>query len=266
MALTVRQCRSRCTLCIMAFTCSFGKESECVPCHLQVRLNRLLCSGNVALNGRLGDPSLQVKAETTQTCNETVRCLAQGSRKHSTFVSYSIERPPLFSWTASVVNWSEFLAKERRCIVSCEVWTDFIYVMQKKVDRLCGLVVRVPGYRTEMYCFLWGTNWIYICYVEESRPPLWLQIQRSGFDSRSYQIFWEVVGLERGILSLVSTIEELLGRKNSGTGLESRDYDLKEPSRWPRGTPYPQTLAITSLTSGGTSVGPAACERLILND
>jgi hypothetical protein len=35
--------------------------------------------------------------------------------------------------------------------------------------------------------FLWGTNWIYICYVEENRPPLWssgrsswLQIQRFG--------------------------------------------------------------------------------------
>jgi hypothetical protein len=26
-----------------------------------------------------------------------------------------------------------------------------LYVLQKKVDRLCGLVVRVPGYRTEMY-------------------------------------------------------------------------------------------------------------------
>jgi hypothetical protein len=36
--------------------------------------------------------------------------------------------------------------------VSCEVRTEFIYVMQKKVDRLCGLVVRVPGYTTEMYC------------------------------------------------------------------------------------------------------------------
>jgi hypothetical protein len=24
-----------------------------------------------------------------------------------------------------------------------------------------------------VFCFLWGTNWIYICYVEESRPPLW---------------------------------------------------------------------------------------------
>jgi hypothetical protein len=41
----------------------------------------------------------------------------------------------------------------------------------------------------------------------------WLQIQRSEFDSLRYQIFWEVVGLERGPLSLVSTIEELLDRK-----------------------------------------------------
>jgi hypothetical protein len=32
----------------------------------------------------------------------------------------------------------------------------------------------------------------------------WLQIQRSGFDFRYYQIFWEVVDLERGPLSLVS--------------------------------------------------------------
>jgi hypothetical protein len=35
---------------------------------------------------------------------------------------------------------------------SCEVRTEFIYVMWNKVDRLCGLVVRVPGYTTELYC------------------------------------------------------------------------------------------------------------------
>jgi hypothetical protein len=35
--------------------------------------------------------------------------------------------------------------------VSCEVQTEFIYVIEKKVDRLCGLVVRIPGYTTEMY-------------------------------------------------------------------------------------------------------------------
>jgi hypothetical protein len=40
-----------------------------------------------------------------------------------------------------------------------------------------------------------------------------------GFDSRYYQIFWEVVGLEQGPLSLVSTTEELLGRNSSGSGL-----------------------------------------------
>jgi hypothetical protein len=68
----------------------------------------------------------------------------------------------------------------------------------------------------------------------------WLQIQNSGFDSRRYQIFWEVVSLERGPLSLVCTIEELLGRKSSGSGLESREYGRTDASRWPRATLYPQ--------------------------
>jgi hypothetical protein len=61
-------------------------------------------------------------------------------------------------------------------------------------DRLCGLVIRVPGYRS----------------------------RGSGFDSRRYQIFWEVVGLERGPLRLVRIIEELLEWKSSGSGQENR--------------------------------------------
>jgi hypothetical protein len=48
-----------------------------------------------------------------------------------------------------------------------------------------------------------------------SGQSFWLLIQRSGFDSQRYQIFWEVVRLERGPLSLMSTIEELLGRNTS---------------------------------------------------
>jgi hypothetical protein len=59
--------------------------------------------------------------------------------------------------------------------------------------RLCGLVVSISGYRY--------------------RGP--------GFGSWRCQIFWEVVGLEQGPLSLVSTIEELLGRKSSGSSLET---------------------------------------------
>jgi hypothetical protein len=65
------------------------------------------------------------------------------------------------------------------------------------LDRFCGLVV-----------------------------SFWLQIQRSGFDSRHYQIFWELLGQERGPLSLVSTIEELLERKSSGSCPENLDYGL----------------------------------------
>jgi hypothetical protein len=92
-------------------------------------------------------------------------------------------------------------------------------------------------------------------------PPLWysgqsswLQIQISGLDSRRYQIFW-VVGLERGPLSLESKIVELLEGKSSGSGLESRQYGLRDPSRWSRGTLYPQKLPLISPTSGGHSVG-----------
>jgi hypothetical protein len=59
------------------------------------------------------------------------------------------------------------------------------------------------------------------------------------------------VGLERGPLSLVSTIEELLERISSDSGLENRDY-----GRGDYATPvYPQKLALPSATIGGSSVG-----------
>jgi hypothetical protein len=80
--------------------------------------------------------------------------------------------------------------------------------------------------------------------TEYVRPPLWssdqsswLQIQRSKFVYRHYQIFWEVVGLERVPLSLVSTIEELVERKNSGSGLENRDYGRRDSPCWLRTIP-----------------------------
>jgi hypothetical protein len=86
-------------------------------------------------------------------------------------------------------------------------------------------------------------------------PPLWSsgqsslpQIQRSGFHSLRYQIFWQVVGLERDALSLVSTLEELLWRNSSGAGLESRRYGHGDPSRSPRDTLYHQKLALVSTT------------------
>jgi hypothetical protein len=73
------------------------------------------------------------------------------------------------------------------------LWTHCIYKQLPLIhngrsiateDHLCGLVVKVPGYRS----------------------------RGSGLDSRALQEEKKVVGLERGPLSLVSTTEQLLGR------------------------------------------------------
>jgi hypothetical protein len=55
-------------------------------------------------------------------------------------------------------------------------------------------------------------------------------------------MFWEVVGLERGPLSLLRIIEELHEWKSSGSGQENRINDRGDPLRWPRDTLYPQKV------------------------
>jgi hypothetical protein len=75
------------------------------------------------------------------------------------------------------------------------------------MDHLCGLVVRVSGYRP--------------------RGP--------GFDSRAYQIFWEVRGLERSPLSLVRTTEELPEWKSIGSHLPAKGGIKFADNRWPFG-------------------------------
>jgi hypothetical protein len=68
-------------------------------------------------------------------------------------------------------------------------------------------------------------------------------------------MFWEVVGLEQGPLSLVSTIEELPERKNNGFGLET-EITAVDILRADHATPlYTQKSALTSPTSDGRSVG-----------
>jgi hypothetical protein len=55
-----------------------------------------------------------------------------------------------------------------------------------------------------MSLVFWTRSSMFWDFIIEEWLPLWssgqscwLQIQRSGFDSRRYQIHWEVVGLER---------------------------------------------------------------------
>jgi hypothetical protein len=73
--------------------------------------------------------------------------------------------------------------------LACLILQDLIIL--NIYDRLCDLVARVPGYKTEMYV--------------------------------SCEVQTEAVGMERGPLSLVSTTEELLEGKSSGSDLENRE-------------------------------------------
>jgi hypothetical protein len=88
-----------------------------------------------------------------------------------------------------------------------------------------------------------------------SGQSLWLQIQRSRVRFPAL-VVWVVVGLERGPLSLVRSIEELLESKeiaaprleNRLTAVGFRCADHVTPL-------YLQKLALTSPTGGGRSVG-----------
>jgi hypothetical protein len=79
-----------------------------------------------------------------------------------------------------------------KCLQECNVRISFVILSE--YDRLCGIVVRALGYRSGGPGSIPGTT----------RKK-------------------NVLGLERGPLSLVSTTEELLGRKSSGSCLENRE-------------------------------------------
>jgi hypothetical protein len=164
-------------------------------------------------------------------------------------------RPPL--WSSGQSSWLQ------NGDVLCFLWvTNWIYLCYVEESRppLWSSGQSSWLQNGDVLCFLWGTNWIYIRYVEKSRPPLCdsgqcslLQIQRWEFDFRHYHIFWEVVDLERGPLSL-STIEELLEIKSNGSGLENREYCCRDPSRWALDTPLSAKVG-TSVADKRRSLG-----------
>jgi hypothetical protein len=56
---------------------------------------------------------------------------------------------------------------------------------------------------------------------------------------------------ETGLLSLLSTTEELLGRKSNGFGLENRHYGRRGTAALTTRHPFTAKIALTSPTSGG---------------
>jgi hypothetical protein len=125
------------------------------------------------------------------------------------------------------------------------------------VDTHCSTMYLTCGILTKM---VWWSKFLSTITGAMRLPvwcsgqSLWLQTHRSGFDSLRYQVSWEVVGLEQGLLGLVSTIEELLERKCSGSGLGGQEYGRRDLSRWPRGTPLTAKVG-TNFTDKWWSLG-----------
>jgi hypothetical protein len=91
-------------------------------------------------------------------------------------------------------------------------------------------MVRVPGYITEMYCDSCEVRTEFICYVGESRPPLWSSGQSSWLQNGDVLCFlWGTNWIYICYIGI-------------------RQADLVAPS-------IRKKLAITSSTSGGRSVG-----------
>jgi hypothetical protein len=97
-------------------------------------------------------------------------------------------------------------------------------------------------------CLVSHYYWVryYICWRGQGS---WLQIQRSRIIFPALSYF--VVGLVRGPFSLVSTIEELFGRKSRGSDLENQEYDRCSDIQHLLSA----NLVLTSATSDDRSVG-----------
>jgi hypothetical protein len=116
----------------------------------------------------------------------------------------------------------------------------------------------------EVVCLQWATNWLFKYYLERNDRLCGLVVRVPGYISRGpgsipgATRFSEKQRVVNGVHSASWVqFEELLERKSWGSGLERRQCDCGDPLRWPRDTLYTQKSALTSRTSGGRSVGIA---------
>jgi hypothetical protein len=98
----------------------------------------------------------------------------------------------------------------------------------------------------DVMCFLWGTNWIYICYVEESRPPLWSSGQSSWLQNRDVMCFlWGT-----NWIYVCYVVDRLCGLVVRVSGYRSRGPGFDSPSL---------PVFLRSSVSGTGSTQPREC-------
>jgi hypothetical protein len=116
-----------------------------------------------------------------------------------------------FLLKAEVMVQMERLGNWRNPMTPLEIETVPLRLAHDTLPNYCAACHRRAKYPQElcMYIPLWHCVLQFMTISHFFMAPsvvYWLQIQRSVFDSLSYQIFWEVVGLEQGPISLMSRI------------------------------------------------------------
>jgi hypothetical protein len=93
---------------------------------------------------------------------------------------------------------------------------------------ICPICIFFPASASSLITsFQTYAEFLSLCIFSKTASVVWSDFLATN--SRRYQIFGEVVHLERGPLRLVSTIEELLERKSSVSCLENRVYGRRDP-------------------------------------
>jgi hypothetical protein len=141
----------------------------------------------------------------------TQHCSLWGRRSHSEHCQLQ-----LLQTCKHLNTFSEELQKWQWSLLLKFLWegSGFQYCPRK------GMVTGFAPYKKEAgFPFSAHLSQTFSVSLWSNGQSCWLQIQRSRFDSRQYQVFW-VVCLQWGPLSLVFTAEGLLERSSSSSGLK----------------------------------------------
>jgi hypothetical protein len=93
-------------------------------------------------------------------------------------------RPPL---------WSEFQATGQRCIVFPVRYELNVYILcRRSRPSLWSSGLSSWLQNGDVLCYLWGTNWIYICYVEDIDRLSGLVVRVPGYRTKMYCVSCEV--------------------------------------------------------------------------
>jgi hypothetical protein len=133
-------------------------------------------------------PPLSSSGQSSWLQNGNVLCFMWGT--NWIYMCY-VEESRLPLWSSSQNSWLQ------NGNVLCFLWgTNRIYIrvcyVEESWQPLWSSDQGSWLQNGNVLCFMWGTNWIYICCVEESRPVCGLVVRVPGYRTEMFCVLCEV--------------------------------------------------------------------------